>query len=153
MMKFFCKNCWWFQAVTCFSKMLRHGCLIGSKIRLWTYFIPLTLSWRGCLSYRNQSIDLFCTSMDWFLYDKDLRHERVNNVMVTILGRFVNASYYVGNQNLLQILGIQYPESSSEEGNFSMWQWNHKASWRWWFTLMMRKTSSVIGLTFLMWPL
>ena len=31
----------------------------------------LTLSWRRPLSYRNQS-------MDWFLYDNGLRHERVN---------------------------------------------------------------------------
>ena len=30
------------------------------------------------LSYRNQSIDLLCKSMDWFLYDNGLRHERVN---------------------------------------------------------------------------
>ena len=30
------------------------------------------------LSCRNQSIDLLCKSMDWFLYDKNLRHERVN---------------------------------------------------------------------------
>ena len=30
------------------------------------------------LSYRNQSIDLLCKSMDCFLYDNDLRHERVN---------------------------------------------------------------------------
>ena len=29
------------------------------------------------LSYRNQSIDLLRKSMDWFLYDNDLRHERV----------------------------------------------------------------------------
>ena len=28
--------------------------------------------------YRNQSIDLLCKSVDWFLYDNDLRHERVN---------------------------------------------------------------------------
>ena len=28
--------------------------------------------------HRNQSIDLFCKSMGWFLYDRDLRHERVN---------------------------------------------------------------------------
>ena len=28
----------------------------------------LTLSWRGPLSYRNQSIDLQSKSMDWFLY-------------------------------------------------------------------------------------
>ena len=38
----------------------------------------LTLSWRRPLSYRNQSIDLPSKSMEWFLYDNDLRHERVN---------------------------------------------------------------------------
>ena len=40
----------------------------------------LTLSWRRPLSYRNQSIDLLCKSMDWFLYDNGLRHERVNRL-------------------------------------------------------------------------
>ena len=30
------------------------------------------------MSYRNQSIDLQSKSIDWFLYDIDLRHERVN---------------------------------------------------------------------------
>ena len=30
------------------------------------------------LSNRNQSIDLQSKSMDWFLYDRDLRHEKVN---------------------------------------------------------------------------
>ena len=38
----------------------------------------LTLSCGRPVSYRNQSIDLHSKSMDWFLYDKDLRHERVN---------------------------------------------------------------------------
>ena len=38
----------------------------------------LTLSWRRSLSYRNQSIDLQSKSVDWFLYDRDLSHERVN---------------------------------------------------------------------------
>ena len=32
----------------------------------------------GFLSYRNQSINVLCKSMDWFLYDSDLRQERVN---------------------------------------------------------------------------
>ena len=40
--------------------------------------LSLTLSWRRPLSYRNQSIDLLCKSMDWFLYDNGLCHERVN---------------------------------------------------------------------------
>ena len=40
---------------------------------------PLTLSWRRPLSDRNQSSDLLCKSMDWFLlYDNGLRHERVS---------------------------------------------------------------------------
>ena len=30
------------------------------------------------LPYRNQSIDLQRKSVDWFLYNRDLRHERVN---------------------------------------------------------------------------
>ena len=34
--------------------------------------VPLFLSWRRSLSYGNQS-----KSMDCFLYDRDLRHERV----------------------------------------------------------------------------
>ena len=31
------------------------------------------------LSYRNQSIDLRSKSLDWFLYDNGLRHEKVKN--------------------------------------------------------------------------
>ena len=37
-----------------------------------------TLSLQSSLSYRNQSIDLQSKTLDWFLYDRDLRHERVN---------------------------------------------------------------------------
>ena len=40
----------------------------------------LTLSWRRPLSYRNQSIDLQSKSMDCFLYDRGLRHERVKRM-------------------------------------------------------------------------
>ena len=45
--------------------------------------VSLTLSWRRPLSYRNQSIDLLLKSMDWFLYDIGLRHERVKNCQFT----------------------------------------------------------------------
>ena len=31
-------------------------------------------------AYRNQSIDLICKSIGWFLYDNGLRHERVKRV-------------------------------------------------------------------------
>ena len=44
---------------------------------IFLHFFPiLTLSWRRPLSYKNQSIDLRSKSMDWFLYDNVLRHER-----------------------------------------------------------------------------
>ena len=39
--------------------------------------LRLTLSWQRPLSYRNQSIDLLRKSMDWFLYDNGLSHEKV----------------------------------------------------------------------------
>ena len=42
---------------------------------VWEIFSPLTLSWRRPISYRNQSIDLWSKSMDWFLYDIGLRHD------------------------------------------------------------------------------
>ena len=37
----------------------------------------LTLSWRRSLTYRNQSINLQSKLLNWFLYDRELRHERV----------------------------------------------------------------------------
>ena len=40
----------------------------------------LTLSLQRYLSNRNQSIDLQSKSVDWFLYDRDLSHKRVNKL-------------------------------------------------------------------------
>ena len=34
------------------------------------------------LSYRNQFIDWLCKSIDWFLYERDLRHGKINLVKV-----------------------------------------------------------------------
>ena len=50
-----------------------------------TNLVCLTLSWRRPLTYRNKSIDLQSKSMDWFLYDNDLRHERVECNLVWYL--------------------------------------------------------------------
>ena len=49
---------------------------IQSSGNIWYILTP---SLRRFLSYRNQSIDLLCKSMNWFLYDRDLRHERINS--------------------------------------------------------------------------
>ena len=38
----------------------------------------LILSWWKSLLYRKQRINLLCKSMAWLLYDRDLRHKRIN---------------------------------------------------------------------------
>ena len=43
--------------------------------------ICLTLSWRRPPSYRNQSNELQSKSIDYFLYDRDLRHVRVKQTV------------------------------------------------------------------------
>ena len=43
-------------------------------------YYALTLWWRRSLSYRNQSNDLFCKSISWFLYDLNLCHEGVKSL-------------------------------------------------------------------------
>ena len=74
-----------------------------TKFHVWENYAPwkcpiLTLSWRGPLLYRNQSIDLQSKSMDWFLYDNDLRHERVKMFWVgcvTVLLKIIrNTSFF-----------------------------------------------------------
>ena len=65
------KNEW----VVC-SIYIRPG-FIHTLQRNWSF--PLRISWRRPLSCRNQSIDLPHKSMDWFLYDNGLRHERVKD--------------------------------------------------------------------------
>ena len=44
----------------------------------------LTLSWRRSLSYRNQSIDLLCKSVDWVLMFKLWPHV-LTNVLLSIM--------------------------------------------------------------------
>ena len=58
-------------------KITRKRTRISSEIINRILF--LTLSWRRPLSYRNQSIDLRSKSMNWYLYDNGLRHEKVKN--------------------------------------------------------------------------
>ena len=51
--------------------------------------MELTLLWRRSLSYRNQFIDLLWKSIDWFLYDRDPRHERIKTKRI-----FNDASFF-----------------------------------------------------------
>ena len=45
----------------------------------------LNRSWRRSLLYRNQSIDLQNKSMNCFLYDKNLRHDRINALLLACI--------------------------------------------------------------------
>ena len=56
-----------------FNIMLR-VLVFYQKQNVWAF----NTFWRRPLSWRNQSIDLLCKSMDWFLHGNGLRHERVN---------------------------------------------------------------------------
>ena len=42
------------------------------------------------LSHRNQSIDLLCKSMNWFLYDEELRHEREKMKRLLAFSKAIN---------------------------------------------------------------
>ena len=59
--------------------------IIHEHYNNWTIYVKifkrvLTFSWRSSVPYRNQSIDLWSKLINWFLYHRDLRHERVKNV-------------------------------------------------------------------------
>ena len=43
----------------------------------------INFSWRISLSYRNQTTDLLCKSMDCFPHDRDLCNERANSKILT----------------------------------------------------------------------
>ena len=90
------------------------------KLRNWEIitnldFLHLPLSWRRSLPYRNQSIDLQSRSMDWFLYDRDLRHEKVKDThkenapsnKTPVLTKSVNIDIWVvGTSNQVFIRGF-----------------------------------------------
>ena len=56
---------------------LKKGILAALSSYLCLSINKLSLSYRRSLSYRNQTIDFQSKSMDWFLYDRRRRYERV----------------------------------------------------------------------------
>ena len=49
--------------------------------------------WRRSLSYRNQTIDFQNKSVDWFLYDRGIRHERVHPLLLTFIHQDILLDY------------------------------------------------------------
>ena len=58
--------------------------LLSGVSKLDTDMRWLALSYWRLLSYRNQSMDLQSESMDWFLYDRNLRNERINPFVLNV---------------------------------------------------------------------
>ena len=65
----------------------------------------LTLLWRRSLSYRNLSVDLQSKSIDWFLYDRKFRHERVNALLLVCIHRDIFIHY----DKIIDIYAFRYP--------------------------------------------
>ena len=98
------------------------------------FLCTVILSWRWFLSYRNQSIDLFCKSMYWFLY-RDLRHERFKTLFINI---HWEPCLHVIKHNLFFFVF------------FSIWVFFHKYSR---FTGQQVKGEAISSLSFLPLPL
>ena len=85
--------CWastFFQFINIMFKMSKGTIEQLSEAAVWK--CSLIVSWQKSISYRNQSIYLFCKSMGWFLYDRDLRHKRVE---AAVLKNFVRHKKYL----------------------------------------------------------
>ena len=80
---------------------LTHWKRKNEKKIFWLYF-DLTLSWRRPLPHRNQSIDLFCKSVDWFLHDNGPRQERVKTNFKKQKSKFWNSFFDFKSKNEFQ---------------------------------------------------
>ena len=60
---------------------------------------------REHLSYGNQSIGSQSKSMDWFLYDRDHRHKRVNVLLLVCIQRDTFLDY----DKIIDIYASKYP--------------------------------------------
>ena len=72
----------------------------------------VTLSWRRSLLYSNQFIDLQSISMDWFLYDNGLRHEKVKFHLFTTSRLFYSETIFtIPNWAELIVKLLQFTEA------------------------------------------
>ena len=69
-----------------------------SLVNLDKFINMYWLSWRRFLSYRNQTIDLLCKSMDWLIYDWISRHERVKEILNPFMA---NTSHHIEANQLI----------------------------------------------------
>ena len=81
------------------------------KIAMSLKIVVLTLSWRRSLSYRNLSTDFLCKPVKWFLYDRDLHHERVKEFLslkFKIVFFFFNPKYICSSCFRILLLVLEW---------------------------------------------
>ena len=83
----------------------------------------VTFSWRRSLSYRNQFMDLLCKSIGWFLYDRGLRHEKFNHLI--LLASFYSLWKHEKTQSFSDIL----KGYSSRAAEWNGLRCNYGVSW------------------------
>ena len=86
----------------------------------------LTLLWRRSLSYRNQSNDLLCKSMVWFLNDRHLCHERVNKYREPFNTAAVLFKYLCPFSRYQR---VKHPNNSFMHTSLLSWKWNRTLFW------------------------
>ena len=83
------------------------------------FVVAINTFMKGPLSYRNQSIDLQSKSIDLFLYDNGLRHERVKGTLpmvfskiILISSRFIFLSITTSNNSINVCKTLRAPFST-----------------------------------------
>ena len=108
--------------------------LIKAKHKVGDITYTLLFNYVMCrsLSYRNQSIDLLCKSVEWFLYDSHFRQKVVKYVTLSIVFRFVIfhcedfCAELLFKLPLLHVITfslIFYFPDYAQERNGTCWRW------------------------------
>ena len=99
--------------------------LVDTKIIFsYNFGALLTHTWQRPLSYRNQSINLLCISVDWFLYDRDLRHERIKSLrkFTTIRSKTLFQGNYFSWKGSLKMTLCEIFLLTSSEIRWKLWK-------------------------------
>ena len=74
----------------CFQVTTERDQVVWNELRVSLEIYESTLPSRRSQAYRNQSTELLCKSMDWFLYNRDLRHELVKSILIENISQLLS---------------------------------------------------------------
>ena len=109
----------------------------------------LTLSWWWSPSYRKQSIDFQSKPVDWFLYDRDLRHEIVKTTIFNYIAILKLHLWNILEQQYIHrstkmVLSTKFHEKLERYlwSNFITFIFSCKSKVAWWRTAFLLILSS-----------